>query len=141
MRLEMEIEITSFRSSGWSNIFHCGNGDQERYPAISISSSGEGFDVRFSDHDNWNSGWNTKATTTNKWYYLMVDITQSTFTVTVIGRMIGEEKHNVSKSRHDTFDNVVCYLSNPWSDAADVLVMNLKYYSLKGLCIFTPMIH
>ena len=136
MHLEMDIRIKAFPESGMGNILQCGSITQNRYPGIWIhSEEGIGFDVRFSDQDNWNNGPYTGAVTTNQWYHLEMNITQSTFRVTVDN----EIKYDASKSRHDTYQDMMCYLGNPWDPAADVEVRNMLYE--EGLCVSKPSVH
>ena len=135
MHLEMDIRIKEFPNSGWGNILHCGTTNRERYPGIWINSDSKvGFYVKFSDQDNWDRGTSKGETGTvakNKWYHLEMDITKTTMRVTVNNVV----KFYKKKSRHNTYDNMICYFSDPWHAAANVDVRNLKYIPLSGLFV------
>ena len=137
MRLEMDIRINAF-PKGRGHIFGCGRTNKERYPAIFIhKKAATGFIVQFTDEDDWDRGTKTGDVTTNTWYRLRMDITETTFRVYVNHEL----KYNERKSRHNTYDDMVCYFSNPWFDAADVEVKNLKYYPLSGWYMSMPMMY
>ena len=131
MHLEMEIRIKSFPEEGMENVFQCGTTAQERYPGIWIGENAAmGFYVQFSDHDDSDRGTNTGDVTTNTWYHLEMDITETRMRVTVDNVV----KYDESKSVHNTYDDMECYFSNPWDNAANVDVRELQYYPVAGLC-------
>ena len=126
MHFEMDVQIKSFPDhDGWVSIFHCGQDDYQRFPGVWIHKNAKiGFYIRFSDQDDWDRGTGTfDDLVANQWYHLEIDVTKTTFRVTVDGVV----KYDERKSRHNVYDDMVCYLGDPWYDAADVEVKNLKY--------------
>jgi len=125
MHFEMDITVHSFPSS-WASILHCSDANYPRLPGIWIhpnSASGQGFHVKWSNADNQNYGPDTGETlVAGETYHLEVDIAQGSLKVTVDGVV----KHEATGlASHTTYDNMVCYASDPWYDAADVTVSNL----------------
>ena len=127
MHIEMDIVIHSFPSD-WANIIHCTpDGNYPRLPGIWIhsnSATGRGFHVKFSNDDDANYGPSTGDTLiVAESYHFEMDITQSTHQVTVNG----EVKVNETVATHDSYilENITCYASDPWYDAANVTISNL----------------
>ena len=132
MHIEMDIVIHSFPSD-WANIIHCTSGENSvRLPAIYIhpdSATGLGFYPIFSNDGNENYYKRTNdALVTGETYHLEMDFTQSTHKVT----LNGEIKADDFKETHDTYllENITCYASDPWYDAADVTISNLIIASM-----------
>ena len=127
MHIEMDIVIHSFPSV-WCNIIHCTSGEiTVRLPAISMSQySGTtlGFLPVFSNDGDDNQFEPTyDALVIGETYHLEMDITQSTHKVT----LNGEVKTDIVKNTHHTYimENITCYASDPWYDAANVTISNL----------------
>merc|ERR1719474_2316095 len=125
MHFEMDITIHSFPSS-WASILHCSDANYPRLPGIWIhpnSDTNVGFRVKWSNADNINYGPNTgEALVAGQTYQLEMDIAQGYLKVTVDGVI----KHEASGlASHSTYEDLVCYASDPWYDAADVTISNL----------------
>merc|ERR1712152_104789 len=88
MHFEMDVLIKSFPDhNGWVSIFHCGQDDYQRFPGIWIHKNAKiGFYIRFSDQDDWDRGTGTfDDLVVNQWYHLEIDVTETSFRVTVDG--------------------------------------------------------
>merc|ERR1719474_2089632 len=125
MHFEMDITIHSFPSS-WASILHCSDANYPRLPGIWIhpdSDTNVGFHVKWSNADNINYGPNTgEALVAGQTYHLEMDIAQGYLKVTVDG-VIRHEASGLAS--HSTYEDLVCYASDPWYDAADVTISNL----------------
>jgi len=124
MHIEFDVTIHSF-PSGWANILHCSGSDFPRIPGIWIhpdSASSMGFHAKFSNDDNQNYGADTGgALVAGELYHFELDITQGTHRVTINDVVVVDAQC----ANHDTYEDVVCYGSNPWYPAADVTIENL----------------
>ena len=124
MHIELDIEIHSFPSH-WGNIIHCTtDSDDSRLPGIWIHSTSEtmGFYPTFSNDGDQDYGAFTEdSLEIGETYHLEMDITQSTHKVTVNG----EVKAFDMVSRHQLYEDILCYASDPWYDAANVTISNL----------------
>jgi len=135
MHYEMDITVHSVQSSGWTSIFHCGNDEYTRMPAIylddtadNVDGTWEGFYFAYTTatSDQWGlydgrPGPVMDALVAGQTYHVQIDWTQSWIRIEVDGEAVWE----VATSEHVTRQDLPCYLSNPWSTASDVSVTNL----------------
>ena len=125
MHIEFDVVIHSF-PSGWANILHCTPEDD--YPRViafwihANSASGQGFHSKYANDDNNNYGPNVGGSLIlGKTYHLEMDITQSTFKIKINGVIVA----NDVVTTHQLFEDITCYASDPWHDAADVTISDL----------------
>lgn len=121
MHFEMDVVVHSW-PSGNANIIHCGSADSVRQPGVWIhpnSASTLGFNVYWQPESAVKTG---EAMELEETYRLVMDMTQGLFKVTVNG----EVRWDVDDvGTHSTYENMECYVSDPWWDAADVTITNL----------------
>lgn len=127
MHIEMDIVIHSFPSN-WASIIHCTPGENSvRLPGVFIhanSATTMGFYPVFSNDGDRNYFKQTSdALVIGETYHFEMDITQSTYKVTVNGVVKADDV----VQPHNTYmlENITCYASNPWWDAANVTISNL----------------
>jgi len=121
MHFEMDVVIHSWPSN-WFNIIHCGSVNSMRQPGVWIhgwSASEIGFHVLWDPESNVNTG---GALELEETYRLVMDMSQGSFKVTVNGD-VRWDRHDVGT--HSNYDNVKCYVSDNWYNAADVTITNL----------------
>merc|ERR1719300_1645787 len=128
----MDITVHSIPSSDWLNVFHCGTDAGERFPSIYLhpdsgttDATYEGFQINWSGLSGWNKCQTKYALEVGEAYHLEIVANQSW----LIYRVDGEIMCSASYSGHDPYDDLPCYLSGPWNDAADVTVSNIMIYS------------
>lgn len=125
MHIEMDVLIHSF-PSGWASVFHCTpSGNYPRVPGIWLhpsSDDGMGFHLKFSNNAGDNYGADTGGNfVAGQTYHTEIDITQGTHKVTINGEVVIDEV----VQDHATYENVICYASDPWYTAADVTLSNI----------------
>ena len=126
MHLEMDVLIQSIKTV-WSNIFHGIEArGQPSYPMVLVVPDGRLFFV-FKESKVYTES----AVELNRWYHLEMDITQTTFRVTLDDQVVVE----MEKNAHDTIEDMPCFVGGPWHEAADAQVKDLYYYSVSGAYI------
>eukprot|EP01084_Bolivina_argentea_P089355 161240_1 len=123
--IEFDFDVHSWpANNGFENIFHIGNVDNERYPAIYTYTDGSGvhkIQSSFSVVTNWNPSHNSGAISSGTHHYEMRQ-TQDYLTVSIDG---GAVYDGISDS-HSILFNQPIYLGNNFgSDAANVTISNL----------------
>jgi len=130
MHFEMDITVHSLQASGWRNIFRCGSTSKLKMPHIAIHSNADDdgttagrFHIKYSTEKTWDDGPNLvgDALVAGETYHLEIDWTQSWITM----RIDGETVYDAAKSKHANYENLPCYASDPWDEAADASVSNL----------------
>ena len=133
MHFEIEFTIHSWPSGDWGNIFQCGTTNMERYPGIFLhpnsgvdGNAKKGLYVEVSDNiSNQVGGLMGDALDLNVSYYVVVDFTQSWFTVVVNGDTLYDGTKNVHSANH----MIPCYSSFPQHTAANVTITSLTMWS------------
>lgn len=121
MHFEMDVVVHSWPSS-YSNIIQCGSADDIRQPGVWInhnSASSMGFLIVWHPESDVETG---EALELEKTYRLVMDMSQGSFKITVNGEIRWDAD---DVGAHVTYENMECYVSNPWHAAADVTVTNL----------------
>jgi len=132
MHFEMDIVVHSLPDSGTESILHCGtknHSPSERFPAIFLyePSRATGFNVRLTTSDTTCCGegpTHSPALNLEQSYHLEVEFTQSWLSVKVDGESTYFEHHGTHATGQQP-----CYAGNPWIDAADVTISNLRILS------------
>lgn len=120
MHFEMDIEVHSI-GTGHENVLHCGSILQERQPAIWIHPD-QGFANRWFTAEGQTNA-NFQGIEAGQTYHLEFDMAPYTWKVTVDGV---ETPHSLNELGAPlTYENLVCYASNPWNKAADATISNL----------------
>eukprot|EP01084_Bolivina_argentea_P278617 476047_1 len=120
MIISMDITVKSWPRSTWASIFHCGSRNTIRQPGLWINRHGRYFHVVYGTTGNWNRLKNYRIRLNRK-YKIEYKIRRNRYDVYINGRRF----HSVS-GRHHNHRNQPCYLSDPWYEAANVWVENLK---------------
>merc|ERR1719295_2225794 len=117
MHYAMDITVHSIPDN-WVSVFQCGNSVNDHYPTIWMSGSSGTANATYEGfYTSWsNAGSHGKFLEEGQTYHLEVIVNQSWFIVQVDGLAT----YSSAVSEHETFENVPCYLSNPWYTAADV---------------------
>jgi hypothetical protein len=118
MHFEMDIEVHSVYGS-YPNIFTCADTNALKMPSISLQGSGT-FAIRWGIPGTNAPG--RGQIVAGESYHLELDVAPDSWTVTLDGVVIHDES---GLGAPLTFENVPCYVSNPWFGAADVTVSNL----------------
>jgi len=138
MVYRMEVQINSLPSwnSGWHSVFHCGDGDRVRMPIIKLNMDPKinGFYVRFSNDENWDSGLDHSFDLhAGQSYKLTIQVTQ-----TGIMLWINDQRYYAGNfPSHSLIDSIPCYVGDPWFPAADVVISNLHIYQKYEVCKLT----
>ena len=135
MHFEIEFTIHSWPSGDWGSIFQCGTANMERYPALFLhpysgvdGNSREGLYIEVSDSGSSSErvgGTMGEALNLNVPYHVVVDFSQSWFTVVVNGRNI----YNSVKNAHSVSHAMPCYSGWPQHIAADVTITTLNMWT------------
>jgi len=123
MHIEMDIEVHSVYGS-YPNIFTCADTNDLKMPSISLHGSGY-FAIRWgtADKSDWNANVPGRGQiVAGETYHLELDMAPDSWTVTLDGVVVYDES---GLGEPLTFENVPCYVSNPWFGEADVTVSNL----------------
>merc|ERR1719348_1518648 len=118
----MDVVVHSF-PGGWASIFHCGSSNNIRSPGIWLNKESTGFGFRWDTISQTNVAVNSgSGLVIGETNHLQYDVTQGTLKITLNGEVLLER---TDLSQHKTYDNMVCYASDPWYPAADVTISNL----------------
>ena len=115
MHYAMDITVHSIPDN-WVSVFQCGNSINDHYPTIWMSGSSGTANATYEGfYTSWsNAGSHGKFLEEGQTYHLEVIVNQSWLIVQVDGLAT----YSSAVSEHETFENVPCYLSNPWYTAA-----------------------
>ena len=139
MHFEIEFTIHSWPSGDWASIFQCGTANMERYPGLFLhpysgvdGNSREGLYIEVSDSGSSNErvgGTMGDALDLNVPYHVVIDFTQSWFTVVVNDNTI----YDGAKNEHSVSHAMPCYSGWPQHIAADVTITALNMWSTQTL--------
>ena len=134
MHFEMDIAVNSIRDTTWESIFHCGSANGIRVPGIWLhpeadddGATHEGIHVTFDNKESSNFPYpDTPAMgdhlTAGNTYHLEIDVSQTMLRVEIDGEVVFEDN---DVAEHYTYTDLPCYVSDPWYNAADVMLYNL----------------
>lgn len=120
MHFEMDVVVHSW-PSGYASILNCAYAYEVFMPIVWIHSNSvsKGFYINWQPEPLLTTG---EAMELEKTYRLVMDMRQGSFKVTVNGD-VRWDRHDVGT--HSNYDNVKCYVSDNWYNAADVTITNL----------------
>jgi len=115
--MHVEMDIVPHAWGGcYPQIFHCGSNDNIQVPGVWLCNND--FHIGWSGIEGGaNIGANMQLEET---YNLQLDVDQGALTVKVNGEVKLEKTGTAP-----TYNDMVCYVSDPWRNAADVTVANL----------------
>eukprot|EP01084_Bolivina_argentea_P278618 476048_1 len=120
MIISFDVQINRWPRSTWGNIIHCGSRNTIRQPGLWVNKH-KYFHVVYGTKRNWNKLKNKHRIRLRKKYKFEFRIRRNRYDVYIDGRRF----HSV-RGTHHNHRNQPCYLSDPWYEAANVWVENLK---------------
>jgi hypothetical protein len=113
---------------GWSNVFHKGNSDGQRNPAVWLYPGGTRLHIRTGTQRNWNDGNDPgQSLPLHQWTHVAFVHYHGRFEVYYNGNAVLSDS---SLPEPTWSSNTHFYGSNPWYPAAACTVSDLRYYDL-----------
>ena len=123
--IEFGMLIHGKTGNNWENIFHIGNENKERSPAMWLHPKSYKLHVRLSDSNNWNTGYDpNKMLEPDKDYKIKFSCVNGKVELFINGEL----KQSCDDVVHIARYRAPVWIGDPWHDAANVTIKDFKVY-------------